>query len=656
MQRTPTVRGRWMSSLKAVAGTILSGSLVLSLSVAAAGIAIAATPSISYSASATTPSSMLSVSGTGFSPLETVALSFGLSSVSAQADGAGNFSGAPLTVPSVPAGLYYIIAVGQSSGLVAFTSVYVNSFFPSVSPSSWYIAPGSTLSWSGSGFAPAEGIHINDSTSATIASFIADGSGTFSGAGGTVIPFSARNSTVGYTVHGATSGIAIPISITVSDLYPTVTPSVWYAVPGTPVSFVGSGYGPNEGIDVFLNPGATPIAHVTADSTGSFSMPATLTLPFGLSVAEYRFVGSSSGASASAPVTLASFYPWLTPSEYYAAPGSTITMSGNGFAPNESIALFVNDLSVGTASASALGNFAPTSLTLPGTPNTTASVRAQGSMSGAIATVGITIGQYYPNVTPSAWFTYPGNSVTFSGSGFGPNETVLMTGAMTGNATTDGNGNFSGLTSTVPSSLSGTAAVVFSGTQSGAQQTIGIALGVRNAAIWFDNYYAQGGSPFTVFGAGFGNSETISLSANGQVFATVPADASGSVSALTAIPFAPDGPLTITATGQDTGVIAAASLTVAPVYSDLQLASYAVAAGSPVTFIGHGYLPSDPISITTDRSGSSSVASFSADPLGDFSNSSFVIPADWTSGPLTVTAHGGHSFSTKSITLWVIGN
>lgn len=651
MQRTHTaLRARTVTKL----GAIFSGSLLVALGLVPAAIAVAATPSISYSAAATTPFSVLTVSGTGFAPQETIALSFGLSSTQVTSDTGGSFGGAQLSVPSVPAGLYYIIAVGQSSGLVAFTSVYVNSFFPSVAPSGWYLAPGSTLTWTGSGLAPGEGITITDAQSTTVASFVADGSGAFSGAGGSVIPLSARNSSVNYTVRGAISGLEIVVPITVSDLYPSVMPSVWYAVPGTPVSFTGSGFGPSEGIDVYLGTGTVPLAHGTADTVGSFSLSG-LTLPFGTSVANYRFVGSVSGVTATAPVMLASFYPGLAPSAYYAAPGSGITVSGDGFAPSESISLSVNAVAVATVSANAAGSFSPVNVTLPGTPNATATISAQGAQSGATATIGVTIGQYYPNVVPSTWFTYPGNAVSFSGSGFGPNETVVMSGSMSGTTTTDANGSFSPLASVVPISLSGNATVEFTGAVSGAHQTINIALGVRNAAIWFDNYYAQGGSPLTVFGAGFGTNETVTLSANGTSFGSGASDASGTLEVHTAIPFSLDGPLIITATGATTGVASSASLTVAPVYVDLQLASYAVAAGSPITFIGHGYLSGDPIHITTDRTGSSPVASFSADASGNFTDSSFVIPADWASGLLTVTTHGSHSMSSTSITLWVIG-
>lgn len=657
MQRIPAERsiGRrtGASLIQKSIGAALSGSLLLTLSFSFGSVAFAATPSISYVASATTPFSVLTIAGTGFSPQESITLSFGLSSASVAADGSGSFSGAQLSVPAVPAGLYYIVAVGQSSGLVAFTSIYVNSFFPIVAPNSWYLSPGSSLTWSGSGFAPGEAIVVTANGS-TAAAFNADSSGAFSEAGSSPIPLAFRNSSVNYVVQGSTTGTSVLVTVTVSDLYPMVTPSTWYALPGTPVSFVGNGFGSHEAIHVYLGGTSSAIAHGEADASGAFSMTA-MTLPFGMPVAHYLFTGADSGVSAAAPVTLAAFYPSLVPSSYYAAPGSMLTVGGEGFAAGESVSLWLNDVLVGTATAGPSGSFSPIEVTLPSTPNATAMLRAQGSLSGAVANLSLAIGQYYPNVTPSSWFTYPGNQITFSGSGFAAHESVIMSGPESASVTTDSAGSFTGLVAHIPASARGTATFEFTGANSQGHQSIGIALGERSAAIWFDTYYAQGGSALTVLGAGFGNNETVTLDTGGQSFATGSADSTGAISISTAIPYAPAGELSITATGSDTGAAASASLTVAPVYIDLQLGSYAVAAGSSLAIVGRGYLPDEPIALMTDRTGSSALATLQSDGLGTVNDSSVVIPAEWASGLLTITAQSLHSFSVTPITLWVIG-
>ena len=97
------------------------------------------------------------------------------------------------------------------------------------------------------------------------------------------------------------------------------------------------------------------------------------------------------------------------------------------------------------------------------------------------------------------------------------------------------------------------------------------------------------------------------------------------------------------------------SLTVAPVYTSLELSQYAGAPGSAVTFIGTGYLPNEPVQVTTDRTGSAAVATFTADVSGHFTNSSYTIPINFTEGNLTFTVTGTHSFDTKNVVYYVTG-
>lgn len=614
-----------------------------------------AAPTISYSAPNVTALSPLTLQGSGFQAGEVVFLSLGLSTSSVTADPDGSFSGAVLMVPNLPSGLYYLVAVGLTSGLPAFTSVWINSFYPLASPSSWYINPGSTLTWSGSGFAPNEQITLRDASSTVIAQWNTSGSGTFSAEGASMIPYALRNSTTVFTIDSSISGVHASYPITVADLYPWANPFTWYAAPGTNVTFEGGGFGANEGISVYLGASTTPLAHGTADGLGMFSMVGPTPLPFaseigGALAAPYQIVGDQSGMSVGAPVTLASFYPLLSPSAYYSAPGGFISLIGSGFAANETVNLMVASTSTSTLTDNT-GGFILSSLQMPATPNSLATITATGTLSGASSNVSIAIGPYYPSVTPSLWYGFPGDTVLFSGSGFAPNETITVSGASSATTTTDSTGSFSGVTAILPAGSS--AAYTFLGAQSATPFELLITLGMRTSAIWFDNYWGQGGTPLTVFGAGFGNNETVTLTHDSNFLASVNADSSGNFTASTSIPFAPPGNATINAWGESTHSSVSADLTVAPVYTNLTLGSYVVTRGTAVNFIGSGYLPSEPIEIRTDRTGTSTVATFSSDSSGSFNDSSYVIPADWASGNLILMVKGTHSFDEKDITIWV---
>jgi hypothetical protein len=96
-------------------------------------------------------------------------------------------------------------------------------------------------------------------------------------------------------------------------------------------------------------------------------------------------------------------------------------------------------------------------------------------------------------------------------------------------------------------------------------------------------------------------------------------------------------------------------MTVAQVWTDFELGSYAGAPGTAVNLVGHGYLPNEQVQITTDRTGSTPVATLTTDNTGSFNDSSWKIPAGWAQGKLTITATSQHSFDTKSITYYVTG-
>ncbi|MGH7141852.1 MAG: hypothetical protein ACREGH_04465 [Minisyncoccia bacterium] len=530
-------------------------------------------PSISVAApSGTTPYSHLSVSGSGFSPGEVVQIYFGLSQASTTADAQGNFANVPLIVPNVSSGTYVILALGQTSGDIAFSYFFVGSFYPQASPSSWWTAPGSTVTFSGSGFAPNEGITITLSGSSTpFASFSADASGSFVNAGALTIPYSLAGKSGTVTVHAAQSSVSIPLTISVLQLYPWVNPSAWYIRPGNSVTFSGGGFGPGEGVNIYLGASTTPAATAVADRSGAFSSSTAVVIPYGTGVAHYRAVGDQSGASVNMPITRADFYPTLTPSVYYSAPNGTISLSGSGFAPNEIVNISLGTYATTSATADASGAFSIPSVQLPGAGGVQISITATGAESGATATVKMTMGQYY------TW-------------------AVLST------------------------------------------------------------YWAEGGTPLAVTGHNFAPDESVLLSTSHGQFASTTADKNGDFSSATTVPYAPPGDLEITATGATSETPASVHMTVAPVYTDIELGSYAGAPGSHIEFIGKGYVPNDVIDITTDRTGSSIVAAIQADKNGDFDDSSFVIPANWKEGNLTLTITGTKSFNTKSIVYYVTGS
>ena len=532
----------------------------------------AATPTLIVSGGGTTPYSTITLSGTGFAANENVSLLFGLSTTSAHTSSAGSFTGAALTIPNIPTGLYTIIGIGQTLGDVGSLAYYVAAFNPNISPSTWWTAPGSTVSFSGSGFAPNEQVTSSLGGSASpYATFAADASGAFTDRASFTIPYSLRNASAVFALHGLLSGYTQTINVGVGDLYPYINSSLWYVLPGNTIVFSGGGFGAGEGVSVYYGTSSTVIAHTTANSIGAFAATPPIFVPYGTGVAPFRVVGDLSGATVAAPITRANFYPTLNPSAYYSAPGGTISLSGSGFAPNEVVDVTMGSATTTTtATTDASGAFSIVALHLPAVGGVQIAINAVGRTSGATSNFLMTMGQYY------SW-------------------------------------------------------------------------------IVVNNWYALGGTPLTITGHNFAAGESIALSSGGLNFGSAIAGSTGDFVANTTVPYAPAGNLTLVATGNLSNASANLTMTVAPVYTDIQLAHYFGAPGTAIEFIGHGYVPNDIVQIRTNRTGTTVVATIHADATGSFDNTSYVIPSTWLEGNLLLTITGTRSFDVKTIGYYVTG-
>lgn len=795
-------------------------------------------PSITVTAPSHAPFATVTVSGTGFGANESVTLELAGATAQATANASGAFSNATISVPAAPSNLYHLNVTGNQSGARAFEYFWVDALYPSVSPSAYYLLPGQTLTFTGSGFAANETVEIREqNTSTVLATLTTNASGGFTNAGGFALPASYHGSTRTFVLTGTTSHASASTGMTIGDFFPSVTPSVYWSLPGGPLSFSGSGFAANESVSVYRGTNTTALATFTTDANGSFTNKANIAAPYDAANGSvtYRFVGANSNATAQISISLGSYYPTISPSDYYVQPNANVLVTGSSFAPNETVTINVNGTSTMSTTTDATGHLSAM-VKIPFSKSGSATINALGSVSQTQTSVTVTLATFYPSINPSAYYVFPADKITFGGTGFAPNETVTMTvrdgfGAVVASsttATTNNSGAFSGVQLTVPFVSSASMNVTFTGSLSGANVVSQITVGARYAYIGSDNYYvtpgttvhisgsgfaagesvkvtagtqstaatadqtgsitnvaitipfgsngfinveavgqtsktsamtsitlapfspqvnpdtwyaapgtrvtftgtgfapnetvsitkssggsqavttngsgnftvtatlpygtgtntatytfkgsltqqtitlpislaqlfagvvtstywAQGGSPITFTGSGFGANEQVAITFNGQAVTTVTANNSGGFSYSGTVPFAPAGNYTFTLTGQSSGAVATSPFTVAPVYAGVQLAQYASAPGTSITFIGSGYLPNEPINITTDRTGSTVVATFNADASGSFNTPAYTLPADFAEGNLQLTITGTHSFSTNSITYYVTG-
>jgi hypothetical protein len=185
-------------------------------------------PTITVNAPSNTAYSRITVSGSGFAPNEAINLALAGSIGSATADESGAFMNASITIPNVVSNVYLLTATGAVSGAQAVNYFFVNSFYASVAPASYYLLPGSILSFNGSGFAAHETVTVYQTgSSVALSTLTTDASGSFSNAGGFAIPTNFAGKTVSFTLTGATSKASAQTSMTVGAFYGFASPSTY---------------------------------------------------------------------------------------------------------------------------------------------------------------------------------------------------------------------------------------------------------------------------------------------------------------------------------------------------------------------------------------------------------------------------------------------
>ncbi|HAO64742.1 TPA: hypothetical protein DCQ44_02040 [Candidatus Taylorbacteria bacterium] len=634
-----------------VAGTTIGFTLVGASSHAQAQVLVGVGsyyPTITPSDYYVQSNSAVTISGAGFAPNETVDLTIlGTASTKQISTTAlGTFS-TSIIVPFNPKNMATITAKGAISNNLATVDITLATFYPTVTPSTYYTFPGSTISFTGSGFVPSESVSISTG-GATSTAIQADLEGKFTTAP-IIVPFS-KLLTLSYSFTGSLSNNPVTGSIAIGTLSPFLQSDLYSASPGQTVHLSGTSFAAGETVTVTAGKFTTT---AVASSSGDVG-PVPIVIPFNAGASLHVvFTGNSTGATASLDISLGAFYPTVTSDNYYVSPGAKITLSASGFAPNETLNATSTGISV-SAQTDTLGS-ADIPLTIPfGNVGQTINITVKGSQSGSATTITINLAPLSAQVSPNSYYVTPGGTIIFTGTSFAPSESVSVTlnGTASTPATADINGAF---TKNLKAPFNATLAhVVFTGAVSGASVPIDISLAQFYSSIVLSNYYAQGGTPLTITGGGFGPTEVITLSIDSTTFGTANTDTNGSFTYVGTVPFGAAGSKTIRAVATDSSAVAVSPITIAPVYTSFNLGSYAGAPGTAITLSGSGYLPNEPISITTDRTGATVVASATTNALGDFSIS-YSTPTTFAEGNLVITAKSAHSFDIKSITYYVTG-
>ncbi|HWE64423.1 MAG TPA: hypothetical protein VHB98_22140, partial [Chloroflexota bacterium] len=471
-------------------------------------------------------------------------------------------------------------------------------------------------------------------------------------------------------VRVVSGGLLWPLA-PVTSAPTTLTVSTPGVAPGGDFRLDGSGFAAGETV-ALAAPGLQ--FAVRADSSGNFStlVPVVAGAQLGkhpvcaFGVSSRRFGIQVFTAIAPAPT------PALRVQPNPVAHGAAVLVSGSGFAAGEQVELFLTyGTSTARVTANADGAFAQAPLPVPASQTTgTNAVHAYGSTSARWATTTVTVAAAAPPPSPppatapvvavTPRVISPGTQVLVSGSGFVPNELVLirLNGTLEGNVSADVFGSFGGFLFTVPvGAAPGVYTVSATGATSSRTASIGLSVQAAQpaalASISVSPNATLPGAVIVVAGTGFQPGEAVAISFNGAQMERLVADGTGSFTggSFTLPGTLAPGTYTVTANGLTSGRSATASLSVSSpsptVVVRLSVAPDTVTPGSKVTFSGSGYAAGETVLI---RFNGGLVGSIAAGPAGTFVGT-FQAPS--VTGTYSITATGASSGNTASATLHV---
>ncbi len=365
---------------------------------------------------------------------------------------------------------------------------------------------------------------------------------------------------------------------------------------GAAVAVLGSGFDPGATVDLTLKRQAsgTTLAssHVLADQGGFFG-DAAITVPISLGSGNFIVEAHerNSTKTVRATGTIAGGAPQVKLGVMVGKPGDLITVSLHGFAPEEPINVYWNTMSgdpVTQLKADGGGGVGQAKLRVPFGALGDNTFLFVGANSQSLVAANFLMLKMYPTIKLSSYALKADNVMSFSGSGFGPNERVLVflnspNSAPVTVVPTDEAGAFKNATGfVVPFALKGKQTLIFMGEQSRSPNEVAFTIMPYAPIVEPSTYGGFPGTTITFFGTGFARNEVVHIytgnakGAHGAMVGCFQADDRGNAAAVGSylIPGDAQGAVGFTLVGAKSGGVGVASLNVsappAPVHTPPQ--------------------------------------------------------------------------------------
>jgi hypothetical protein len=630
-----------------------SGPLVITVNgVQTAAVNFTVNASISLYSPTSSPQTIDPVSGQGFAAKETIAIYLngvnGSLLASASADANGKLPATNLTIPTMPAGNYLVLAMGQSSHITAGVTL---SIVPALSSAITTVKPGQFITVKGLGFAAFDvvSIQLDSPDGSFVGTLFCDSNGTCSGTA--LMPsFSVVQGLHLLVGSGTSSGLVAEAPVIFT---PGISILPIEGGPGTYIQLSGAAFAANETVQVYWGT-TSGISEGTTTTDTSGDLFFSFNSPSGLAAGKYTITVARAHEK---PAMLTALFKVLPPKMTSTAgilSGQAVQVQLTGFQAYESVTISWNAnggqqlTTIGMDSTGA----ASSTFTPPSAPAGSYTLTAIGDSSGLQATSSLNVGAGIL-LTPNT--ASPGSTIIVNGGGFTPGETVNVYFQNTANgivsATVDTTGAFTVSLTVTTKYKAGTNYFVYAIGTTGTDKAKAPFFFVP-VAFYSAYYYLSYGTLTTLYGQGFAVNEKVNLYWNylqaGQLkVGTATAGSDGTFSMTLTVPSDPNlGYVSIAAIGSTSKLKATGSVYE---YPNIVLTPSSGPAGTKVKVSGGGYDSAEAVTVFYQGA---SVATATTSVSGAFA-AAFVVPTTTSIGYTTVQATGGTSGVTVYATFTV---
>lgn len=430
-------------------------------------------------------------------------------------------------------------------------------------------APGDEIKVQGAAFAGGERIAISLVTSSGSAAVPigiarADKAGSF-GPMTIRVPFNAPAGQVLVVASGQRSGQRATVVVTVHATIATLVISPTAAKPGEAITVTGTHFQPGESVavDLVALASSARLGTTQANAAGSFSLHAIVPANTPQGTLNAVATGAASHISSTAPITIGSLPAGLTIGSGSVKAGETLSVSGKGFIPGETISIrltggTLTPLTLVTVVANISGSFSIDKLVIPSlVPSGAFTLTASGQTSGRSATGSLTVVAPPPaapiisildttHVAGSTYLLSPGGLVQLAGSNFPAGSRVTLALVGSGGSVTlaaigaNSKGALGPVGITLPANTPAglyTLQALIGGKQVASLDTKVAAL---TPHLTLSTGILSPGAMITVDGSGFAPGEQVILALNGSALLTKPtavlADGNGHFSVTFTVP------------------------------------------------------------------------------------------------------------------------